>query len=407
MLVSFFIQLRAAGVPVSLSELLLLAESLKRVPFDASAQDFYHLVCACLVKDERHYDRFDRVFAQLYAGAEEHFAEVLRFIPEDWLQSVAWRSFSAEELQALQSQGSWQELLERLAETLASQKERHEGGMRWIGTGGTSPYGTAGVAAEGIRIGSAGMKQGRAFKVWEQREYRDLSGSVELGTRNMKIALRGLRRLAREGAAEELDLPGTISATARNAGLLSLSMVPERRNHLRVLLLLDVGGSMDEHVRVCEELFSAARSELKHLVTLYFHNFVYEHVWTHGHRRHARKVPLPEVLRTYGREHRVILVGDATMSPHEILQPGGSVEHRNEESGATWMKCLVSAYPHLVWLNPQPREHWGHIYSVGLTRELVGGRMFPLTIEGIMDAIRELQRRTLLPSELPLPESAR
>jgi uncharacterized protein len=218
----------------------------------------------------------------------------------------------------------------------------------------------------------------------------------------MKVALRGLRRLAREGAAEELDLPGTIGATARNAGMLDLKLRPERRNHLRVLLLLDVGGSMDDHVQVCEELFSAARSELKHLVCFYFHNFIYEHLWTQGSRRHARKVPLPEVLSTYGREHRVILVGDATMSPYEILQEGGSVEHWNEESGATWMQRLVRAYPHLVWLNPQRAEHWEHISSVGVTRELVGGRMFPLTIEGIMDAIRELRRRTAPP---PVPSA--
>jgi uncharacterized protein with von Willebrand factor type A (vWA) domain len=402
MLLPLFTQLRAAGVPVSLGELLVLLEALKEEVCEPSAQHFYHLARTCLVKDERHYDRFDRVFAQVFEGAEQRFAEWVKHIPEEWLTTMRSRNITEEELRAPPSQGRWEELLARLRETLEEQTGRHQGGSRWVGTAGTSPFGTAGASPEGIRIGKAGPGQGRAFKVWHQREYRALDDSLELGTRNMKVALRRLRRLAREGAPEQLDLEDTIRATARNAGLLELKLVPERRNALRVLLLLDVGGSMDGHVRVCEELFSAARSELKHLVCFYFHNFIYERLWQDVRRRQSA-VTTAQVLRTYGREYRVIVVGDATMSPHEILQPGGSLEHWNAESGATWMQRLVRAFPHLVWLNPQAREHWQHISSIAVTRELIGGRMFPLTLEGIADAIRELQRRTAAP---PLPAAS-
>lgn len=400
MLVPFFLELRAAGVPVSLTELLALLEGLKERVAEDSAEDFYHLARACLVKDERHYDRFDRVFAQAFEGAQQRFADWVQSVPEDWLKTLTPRTFSDEERRAIEAQGGWEQLLERLRQTLREQTGRHEGGRRWIGTGGTSPYGTAGFNPEGVRIGpGAGNRQ--AFKVWERREYRNLDDTVELGTRNMKVALRKLRKLAREGAAEQLDLEGTIRATARNAGFLDLKLVPERRNTLRVLLLLDVGGSMDDHVRVCEELFSAARSELKHLEHFYFHNFLYEQLWQDNRRYRSSLIPTAQVLRTYGREYRVILVGDAAMSPHEILQPGGSIEHWNEEAGAVWLERLVRAFPHLVWLNPLPREHWEHTASVRLTRELSGGRMFPLTIEGLDEAIRELRR----PRVPPLPAS--
>jgi uncharacterized protein with von Willebrand factor type A (vWA) domain len=399
MLVSFFMQLREAGVPVSQSELLVLLEALKAQVCRPSAQDFYHLARLCLVKDERYYDRFDRVFAQLFEGAEERFAEVMQRIPEDWVKSLAQRTFTEEELRALAPQGGWEELLARLRDTLKAQQERHEGGSRWVGTAGTSPFGTAGASPSGVRIGTAGSGQRRAFKVWNAREFRGLDESAELGTRNMKVALRRLRRLAREGAAEQLDLDDTIRATARNGGLLDLKLVPERRNHLRVLLLLDIGGSMDDHVALCQELFAAARSELRHLVCLYFHNFIYENLWRDSRRREAARISTAELLRTYGREYRVILVGDATMSPYEIMQAGGSVEHWNPESGATWMGRLVRAFPHLVWLNPQAAEHWEHISSLNTTRELLGGRMFPLTIQGIADAIRELQRPAMAPPD--------
>lgn len=391
MLVPFFFQLRAAGVPVSLTELLTLLEALKEHVADVSAQDFYHLARTCLVKDERYYDRFDCVFAQVFAGAEQRFAAWLQKVPEEWLRSLARRTFSEEERREIESLGGWERLLERLRETLREQTERHQGGQRWVGTAGTSPYGASGFNPEGVRFGHVAGER-KAVKVWERREYRNLDDSVELGTRNIKVALRKLRKLAREGAPEQLDLEGTIDSTARNAGLLDLKLVPERRNTMRVLLFLDVGGSMDEHVRVCEELFSAARSELKFLEHFYFHNFLYEQLWQDNRRYRSSLISTWQVLRKYGREYRVILVGDATMSPYEITSAGGSIEHWNEEPGALWMERLCSTFPHLVWLNPRPRDHWEYTASVRITRELLGGRMFPLTLEGLDQAIRELRR---------------
>jgi uncharacterized protein len=392
MLVRFFFELRAAGVPATVTELLTLLEALRERVAEASAQDFYYLARACLVKDERHYDRYDRVFAQLFEGAQQRFAGFLAHVPDEWVKELAERTFSEEEKRAVQSQGGWDKLLERLRETLRKQQERHEGGDRWIGTAGRSPFGAAGFNPQGIRIGEAGSRAGKAVKVWEEREYRNFDDTVELGTRNMKLALRKLRKFAREGAPDELDLAGTIHATARNAGLLDLKLVPERRNAVRVLLFLDVGGSMDDHVQVCEELFSAARCELKHLEHFYFHNFLYESLWKDNHRRLASMVSTEEVLRTYSRDYCVILVGDATMSPYEIIQPGGSIEHWNPEPGALWMERLRAAFPRLVWLNPQAKERWDFAPSVRITRGLIGGRMFPLTIEGLDGAIRELRR---------------
>jgi uncharacterized protein len=389
-LVQFFFELRRAGVPVSIGEFLMLLEALRERVAQVSAQEFYYLARACLVKDERHYDRFDQVFAQVFAGAEKLFGQLLGEVPAEWLRALATRMFSAEEKQRIEALGGWDKLMQTLRERLAEQQERHQGGNKWIGTGGTSPFGSRGFNPEGVRIGPGGQR--RAVKVWEQREFRNLDDSVELGTRNLKLALRKLRKFAREGAADQLDLEGTIDATARNAGLLDLKLVPERHNAVKVLLFLDVGGSMDDHVRVCEELFSAARGEFKHLEHFYFHNFIYENLWKDNARRFAQVTPTERLLRTYGRDYRVILVGDATMSPYEISQPGGSIEHWNKEAGALWLQRLCASFPRLVWLNPETRERWEYTPSVAMTRELVGGRMFPLTIAGLDLAIRELKR---------------
>jgi uncharacterized protein len=391
-LVRFFFALRAAGIPVSITEFLALLAALAAGVAELSAQDFYYLARACLVKDERHYDRFDRVFAGIFQGAEQAFTELAATVPAEWLQSLAARTFSAEERRRIAALGGWEKLLQTLRERLREQQHRHAGGNHWIGSGGTSPFGTAGFNPEGIRIGERRAGEGGAVKVWEQRAYRNLDDDVELGTRNLKLALRKLRRFAREGALEELDLEGTIDATARNGGLLDLQLVPERHNAVKVLLLLDVGGSMDGHVRICEQLFSAARSEFKHLESFYFHNFLYESLWKDNQRRAATLVPTLRVLRTYGRDYRVILVGDAAMSPYEIAQPGGSIEHWNEEAGAVWMQRLCAAFPRLVWLNPEPAERWGYSPSTGITRELIAGRMFPLTLAGLDLAIGELRR---------------
>jgi uncharacterized protein with von Willebrand factor type A (vWA) domain len=357
-----------------------------------SAQDFYYLARLCLVKDERHYDRFDRVFAATFEGAEKLFQQFVARVPEEWLKALGERILSEEEKRKIESLGGWDKLMETLRERLREQQERHEGGNKWIGTGGTSPFGANGYNPEGIRIGQQGSRNRRAVKVWDQREYRNFDDSVELGTRNMKMALRKLRKFAREGSPDLLDLDGTIDATARNAGLLDLKLVAERRNAVKVLLFLDVGGSMDDHVRICEELFSAARSEFKHLVHFYFHNFIYESLWQDNRRRSSALTPTAQVLRTYSRDYRVIFVGDATMSPYEIVQPGGSVDHWNKEAGAVWMQRVCASFPRLVWLNPEPEERWEYTSSVRIVRELVGERMFPVTLSGLDRAIAELRR---------------
>jgi uncharacterized protein with von Willebrand factor type A (vWA) domain len=397
-LVRFFFELRAAGVPVSLTEFLALLEALKRRLAFCSAEEFYYLARMSLVKDERHFDRFDRVFAEFFAGAERLFEKIVAEIPAEWLKSMTERLLSEEEKRKVAALGSWEKLLETLRERLREQKERHEGGSRWIGTGGTSPFGADGYNPEGIRIGQDRSRNRRAVKVWDQREYRNFDDGVQIGTRNMKLALRWLRKFAREGAEEELDLGGTIDATARNAGLLDLKLVPERHNAVKVLLLLDVGGSMDDHVRVCEELFSAARSEFRHLEHYYFHNFVYESLWKDNRRRHGERTGTMQLLRKFNADYRVIFVGDATMSPYEILQPGGSVEHWNQEAGATWMQRIAAHFPRLVWLNPEPRDRWEWTPSIKLTRELIGERMFPLTLEGLDQATAALKRRQTEPS---------
>jgi uncharacterized protein with von Willebrand factor type A (vWA) domain len=404
MLIRFFAMLRAAGVPVTITEFLALLEALGTVPFfgsekkgtvpsdDLTAVDrFYFLSRTILVKDERHYDRFDRAFAAHFRGAEAAFETLLEAeLPADWLRKNLALVLTDEEKARIESLGGWDALMETLRKRFEEQKERHEGGHHWIGTGGTSPYGHSGYNPEGVRIGGEGGNR-RAVKVWDRREFTNLDESVELGTRNVKLALRRLRRFARQGAEEILDLDGTIESTARRAGLLDIRMVPERHNAVKVLLFLDVGGSMDEHVRICEALFSAARGEFKHLEHYYFHNFVYESVWKDNRRRHGERTPLPQLLRTYGPDYRLIFVGDATMSPYEILQPGGSIEHWNEEPGAAWMKRLLASFPRHAWLNPEPPERWEFTPSIRITRELVEGRMFPLTLAGLDRGMRSLQ----------------
>ncbi len=391
MLIRFFLMLRAAGVPVSITEFLALLDALEARLVGTSAEDFYWVARAVLVKDERHYDRFDRVFAAHFKGAELALEALLATeIPADWLKPEFLMRLSEEEKARIQSLGGWDALMKTLRERLAEQNARHQGGNKWIGTGGTSPFGHGGYNPEGIRIGGAGGNRS-AVKIWDRREFANLDDSVELGTRNVKLALRRLRRFARQGAAETFDLDGTIDSTARRAGLLDIRMVPERHNAVKVLLFLDIGGSMDEHVRICEELFSAARGEFKHLEHYYFHNFVYESVWKDNRRRHGERTPLPQLMRTYGHDYRLVIVGDATMSPYEILQPGGSIEHWNEEPGAAWMKRLLASFPRHVWLNPEPRDRWDYTPSVRITRELFEDRMFPLTLEGLDRAMRSLQ----------------
>ena len=407
MLVRFFYELREGGVPVTLTELLTLHEALAKQVAFCSAEEFYWLARMTLVKDERFFDRFDRVFAEHFAGAEKLFEKIMATIPEEWLRSMQENVFTEEDKKKVEALGGWEKLLQTLRERLAEQKEKHQGGNKWIGTNGTSPFGAKGYNPEGVRIGQERSRQRRGVKVWDQREYRNFDENVELGTRNMKMALRRLRRFAREGAEEELDMDGTISATARNAGYLDLKLVPERRNAVKVLLMLDVGGSMDDHVKVCEEMFSAARSEFKHLEHFYFHNFVYESMWKDNRRRHTEKTSTAELLRRFNPDYRVIFVGDATMSPYEISQPGGSVEHWNAEAGTTWMQRLAAHFPRLVWINPEPQERWDYTPSIKLTRELIGERMFPMTLHGLEAAMRELRRRQVFAAPLlPAPPSA-
>jgi uncharacterized protein with von Willebrand factor type A (vWA) domain len=391
-LVRFFTDLRAGGVPVTLPEFLALLEGLEARLAGFSPEEFYYLTRLSLVKDERHFDRFDRVFAEHFAGAEKFFEQLAAGLPADWLKQLAERLFSEEEKARVESLGGWDELLETLRQRLREQQARHSGGSKWIGTGGTSPFGQGGFNPEGVRIGDADGRQRRAVKVWESREYRNLDGERELGTRNIKMALRRLRRFAREGAPEELDLDGTIQSTARNAGLLDLRMQAERRNAVKLLLLLDVGGSMDPYVQACEELFSAVRAEFKHLEYFYFHNFPYERLWKDNRRRFDLVTDTRALFRTFHRDYHVVFVGDATMSPYEIEQPGGSVEHWNEESGRTWMQRIASHFPRLVWLNPEPEDRWKWTPSIGITRDLVGGRMFPLTIDGLERAMKALKK---------------
>ncbi len=391
MLIRFFRMLRSAGVPVTITEFLALLEALDARLIDLSVDEFYWLARTVLVKDERHYDRFDRVFAAHFHGVEQAFETLLATVPADWLKSAGGLNLTDEEKARIAALGGWDALMETLRRRLEEQKSRHQGGSKWIGTGGTSPFGADGYNPEGVRIGQEGSRNRRAVKVWDRREFANLDDSVQLGTRNIKLALRRLRRFARQGAAEQLDLDATIDSTARRAGLLDIRLVPERHNAVKVLLFLDIGGSMDDHVRVCEELFSAARGEFKHLEYFYFHNFVYESVWKDNRRRHGERTPLARVMRTYGQDYRLVIVGDATMSPYEILQPGGSIEHWNEEPGAAWMKRLLASFPRHAWLNPESTDRWEFTPSIRITRELVEDRMYPLTLAGLDRAMRSLQ----------------
>jgi len=390
MLVDFFLHLKARQLPVSTKELLVLLEALEARLVSGSLDDFYLLSRAILVKDEALYDRFDRAFGEYFKGVEA-LPGMAAMIPEEWLELAARRHLSEEERLNLQKLG-YEKLFGQLKQRLAEQKERHAGGNKWIGTAGTSPYGHGGYHPEGIRIGGASEGNRTAVKVWEQREFRNLDDSVELGVRNIKVALRRLRRFARKGAATEFDLDGTITGTARNAGWLDLQMRPERHNAIKVLLFLDIGGSMDDHIQTCEELFSAARSEFKHLEHFYFHNCVYEGVWKDNHRRHDEKLSTWDVIHNYGPDYKLIFVGDASMSPYEIARPGGSVEHWNEEAGVVWMERLLNTWSRAAWLNPLPEHHWNYTPSIKLLRQLMGQRMFPLTIDGLERAIRSLSR---------------
>ncbi len=390
MLIPFFNLLRDGGLKVSITELLTLLEAMQRGLAGQSVDEFYYLARSSLVKDESDLDRFDRMFGAYFKGVEDSLADLMQDLPEDWLRHRAELELSDEERARIEAMGGFEALMQALKERLEEQKERHEGGNRWIGTAGTSPFGAYGYNPEGIRMGQAGSRNRSAVKVWDRREYRNLDDSVELGTRNIKVALRRLRKFAREGAADQLDLDDTIDKTARNAGLLDIRMVPERHNAVKVLLCLDIGGSMDDHVRICEELFSAARSEFKRLEYFYFHNFIYESLWKDNRRRHSEKTPTLDILHKYGPDYKLVFVGDATMSPYEIVYAGGSVEHWNEEPGAVWIKRLLNTYPKAAWLNPEPVERWDYTPSTRLVRELMDDRMFPLTIKGLDEAIRSL-----------------
>ena len=390
MLVDFFLKLRAHGLPVSLRELLDLVRALESRVVHGSIDEFHALARLCLVKDESNYDRFDLAFRDFFEGVLT-LAEVLGEIPHEWLRKEAERLLTDEEKARIASLGGFEELMRTLAERLAEQQGRHAGGSKWIGTGGTSPFGAYGYNPEGVRVGQDRRREGRAVKVWDRREFRDLADDVELGTRTMKVVLRKLRRWARTGSPDELDLEGTIAGTARNAGLLDLRLRPERRNAVKVLMLLDVGGSMDDHVRQVEELFSAARAEFKHLEPYYFHNCLYESVWRDNRRRYDNRIATRDLLNTYGPDYKVVFVGDATMSPYEITTVGGANEHWNEEPGATWLARVRETWRRCVWLNPQPEAWWDAHQSIGMVRRLFEGRMYPLTLAGLDDAIRALR----------------
>ena len=392
MLLPFFTALRDARVPVSMKEWLHLMEAMDKDVAGRKVDDFYHLSRAVLVKDEKHYDRFDQVFGKVFAGVETVGAgeDLTTAIPDDWLKQLTEKYLSDEDKAAIEAMGGFDKLMETLKQRLDEQKGRHEGGNRWIGTGGTSPFGHGGYNPEGVRIGGPG-RHGRAVKVWEKREYRNLDDTVELGTRNIKVALRRLRRFAREGAQDELDMDATIDGTARQ-GWLDIQMRAERRNTIKVLLFLDIGGSMDGHVKLCEELFSAAKTEFRNMEFFYFHNCLYEGVWKDNRRRHGEKIATWDLLNKYPGDWRAIFVGDATMSPYEVTMPGGSVEHWNEEAGAVWLTRARQQWEKCVWLNPVAERYWSYSASVGMIRELLDERMFPLTIDGLDRAMRALTR---------------
>jgi uncharacterized protein with von Willebrand factor type A (vWA) domain len=392
MFIDFFLKLREAKLPVSIKEYLALMEAMDKGVADYSVDDFYFLSRAVLVKDERNIDKFDRVFGSSFKGLEYVAEATTAEIPEDWLKAMSEKFLTEEEKQQIEALGGWEKLMETLKQRLEEQKKRHEGGSKWIGTAGTSPFGAYGFNPEGVRIGQDKGREGRAVKVWDKREYKNLDDTVELGTRNIKIALRRLRKFAREGAEVELDLPETIRKTANNAGYLDIRMIPERHNKIKLLVLFDIGGSMDAHIRVCEELFSAAKAEFKHLEFFYFHNCLYEKVWKDNRRRHSDFLPTWQMLHTFPADYKVIFIGDGSMSPYEIVYPGGSVEHWNEEAGQAWMQRFTDTYSSAVWLNPVPERHWQYTPSIQLLKQLMSDRMYPLTLGGIDSAMRELRR---------------
>ena len=391
MLIDFFLSLKQSGLPVSVKEYLILCEAMEQGVIHGSVDDFYHLSRICLVKDEANFDRFDRAFAAYFKGVEALDAVLPADIPEEWLKKLAERLLSEEEKAQVEALGGWDKLMETLKQRLAEQKERHQGGSKWIGTAGTSPFGAYGYNPEGVRIGQEGSRNRSAVKVWDRREFRDYDENVELGIRNIQLALRRLRKFAREGAEEELDMDGTIRSTAHNAGYLDVKLVPERHNKVKVLLFLDIGGSMDDYVHRCEELFSACKTEFKHLEYFYFHNFIYESVWRNNRLRHSEKFSTFDVLHKYGQDYKLIIVGDATMSPYEILQPGGSVEHWNEETGVVWLKRLTDLYRRAIWINPTQEAHWPWTQSIKMVRELMGNRMYPMTGKGLEEGMKALR----------------
>ena len=391
MFISFVDALRRGGIPASLKEHLLLLEALDADVIREEPEQFYYLARSVFVHDEGQLDKFDRVFGEVFKGILPTEDNPAAEIPEEWLRKVAELYLTPEQMEEIKSLGSWDEIMETLRQRLEEQKEEHHGGSKWIGTGGTSPFGHGGYNPEGVRIGGPG-RHGRALKVWEKREFKDLDDTRELGTRNIKVALRRLRRFAREGAADELDLDATIDGTARK-GWLDVHMRPERHNAVKLLLFLDIGGSMDGHVKQAEELFSACRTEFKHLEHFYFHNCIYEGVWKENRRRFTDRTPTWDILHKFGHDHKLVIVGDAAMSPYEISHPGGSIEHMNEEAGAVWLKRLTNTYPSAAWINPTPEAYWGHSASTTMIRQLMDGRMYPLTLEGLDEAMRELSKK--------------
>lgn len=384
--------LRQAGLPISITEYLALIEAVDAGISQYSVEDFYYLSRATLVKDERHLDRFDRIFGEVFKGLESSadLDGIVLDVPDEWLKTLSQLMLSEEEKAKIDALGGWEKLMDTLRERLNEQKKKHTGGSKWIGTAGTSPFGAYGYNPEGIRIGQHESRNRRAVKVWDKREFANLDDQIELGTRNIKLALRRLRRFARQGAETELDIDGTIQSTAHHGGLLDLKMVPERHNTVKVLLFLDAGGSMDDHVKICAELFSACRTEFKHLEYYYFHNCVYEYVWQDNLRRHTQRIPTWDVLNKYSADYKLIFVGDASMSPYEIVYPGGAVEHWNEEAGEMWLRRLLAVWPQAVWLNPVPQKQWPYVESIGLMRKLMDERMHPLTLAGLDEAISDL-----------------
>lgn len=384
--------LKQERLPVSFTELFTLLECLKQNIVFGNVDDFYYLSRMCMVKDEKNFDKFDKAFAKYFENVDfiDDFAKYQ--IPDEWLRKQLESMLSDEEKEKIKALGGLEKLMEEFRKRMEEQQKRHQGGNKWIGTGGTSPFGAYGYNPEGMRIGQQEGRNQRAAKVWDRRNYRDLDDSVEIGTRNIKMALRRLRKFARTGADEELDIDDTVSSTAKNAGLLDIKMVPERHNAVKVLLFFDVGGSMDPHVKLCEELFSAARSEFKHLKYYYFHNFIYESVWTKSQRRYAETTSTFDIINKYAKDYKVIFVGDATMAPYEVTHVGGSIEHYNEEAGAIWIQRLAETFDHLVWINPTPKDYWQHSYSIEVVKELLEDRMFPLTVKGLEKAMALLTK---------------